>query len=233
MRNRIEIGRSLLGEGVEIGAYFSPWPLPSASRVHYVDLLSHEDILREFAGDPNLRDKDPSKIPVTDFIGSGECLPWFPDGSLDFVVSSHAIEHFVNPIGALESWIRKVRPGGTIAIIAPNKDHTFDKPREITAYNELRDAWNWKWCRDERRYSVFMEWRQTIDHLDVDVAAIRALEDYEHPTRNVHFSVWDYPAWEEFITSALRDVCAKLGVNYSNVEIYPDGFEMYAVFTVA
>ena len=34
-----------------------------------------------------------------------------PDGSFDFVFSSHCLEHLVNPIAAIEHWKKRTWPG--------------------------------------------------------------------------------------------------------------------------
>ncbi len=74
-------------------------------------------------------------LPV-DVVAPGDNLP-FADESQDFVVSSHVIEHFFDPIKALQEWLRVVRPGGYIFIIAPHKERTFDKERPRTTLREL------------------------------------------------------------------------------------------------
>jgi SAM-dependent methyltransferase len=71
-------------------------------------------------------------------VAPGDDLP-FKDGTLDYVLSSHVIEHFFDPVKALREWHRVIRPGGYIFIIAPHKDRTFDKPFEVTPLAELID----------------------------------------------------------------------------------------------
>ncbi|KAI1703844.1 methyltransferase domain-containing protein [Ditylenchus destructor] len=60
------------------------------------------------------------------------CLLPFPDESQDFVISSHVIEHFYDPIRTIEEWLKVVRPGGYVYIIAPHKERTFDKDKKRT-----------------------------------------------------------------------------------------------------
>ena len=73
------------------------------------------------------------KLPV-DVVASGDDLP-FPDKSFDFVVSSHVIEHFFNPIKALLEWQRVA--SRYIVIICPHKARTFDSERPLTTLAEL------------------------------------------------------------------------------------------------
>ena len=74
-------------------------------------------------------------LPV-DVVSPGDQLP-LEDNSVDFVISSHVIEHFPDPIKALREWYRVVKPGGYLYIIAPHKERTFDKERSRTTLAEL------------------------------------------------------------------------------------------------
>lgn len=74
-------------------------------------------------------------MPV-DIASPGDQLP-LDDSSVDFVISSHVIEHFPDPIKALKEWRRVVRPGGYIYVVAPHKERTFDKDRDRTTLAEL------------------------------------------------------------------------------------------------
>ena len=71
-----------------------------------------------------------------DIIANGDNIP-LPDGSHDFVVSSHVLEHFPNPIKALLEWDRLIRPGGIIFMIVPHKERTFDKQKPRTPLQHL------------------------------------------------------------------------------------------------
>jgi SAM-dependent methyltransferase len=74
-------------------------------------------------------------LPV-DIIASGDNIP-VGDESYDFVVSSHVLEHFVNPIKAIVEWFRIIRPGGIIFMIVPDKERTFDRDRDRTTLGHL------------------------------------------------------------------------------------------------
>jgi len=69
-----------------------------------------------------------------DVISPGDDLP-FDDKSYDFVISSHVIEHFYDPIKALLEWQRVARK--YIFIICPHKYRMFDRDKERTTLNEL------------------------------------------------------------------------------------------------
>ena len=83
--------------------------------------------------------QDKNCAPATvNIVALGDDLP-FKDGALDYVLSSHVIEHFFDPVKALREWHRVIKPGGYIFILAPHKDRTFDKPYEVTPVTELID----------------------------------------------------------------------------------------------
>lgn len=54
--------------------------------------------------------------------GAGRSLAKFPDGSLDYVFSSHCLEHIQDWRESLQEWTRKVRPGGTLFLYLPHPD---------------------------------------------------------------------------------------------------------------
>ncbi|MFA6184016.1 MAG: class I SAM-dependent methyltransferase [Parcubacteria group bacterium] len=71
-----------------------------------------------------------------DIVAQGDDLP-IEDNSQDFVINSHVLEHFSDPIKALKEWYRVVREGGYIFIIVPHKERTFDRKNPITTTEEL------------------------------------------------------------------------------------------------
>jgi SAM-dependent methyltransferase len=77
------------------------------------------------------------KLPV-DIVANGDDLP-FSDDSLDYVVSSHVIEHFFDPIKTLEEWMRVIKKGGYIFIICPHVCRVPDEHRPVTTLKELID----------------------------------------------------------------------------------------------
>jgi SAM-dependent methyltransferase len=100
------------GVGVEIGAGNSPipgiWPV-------YVDCF------REFG----------FEACRGDYYGHACMLP-FHDHSLDYVASSHVLEHVANPVAAFAEWYRVLKPGGLIYLVVPDRRHTWDHTRPLT-----------------------------------------------------------------------------------------------------
>ena len=134
-RGRIElVQKYLLGlNGIEIGASRKSFGLESQLGSYAnIDIIDAET---------RAKSKGWKKSKLVNFLASGDDLP-FKDETLDYVFSSHVVEHFFDPIKAIEEWYRVVRPGGYIAMIIPHKDRTFDRNRELTPVNELLDRYH-------------------------------------------------------------------------------------------
>ncbi len=56
-------------------------------------------------------------------------LDAFADGSLDYVFSSHCLEHLHRWDEALTLWIRKLRPGGILFLYVPHESMTLWEPK--------------------------------------------------------------------------------------------------------
>jgi SAM-dependent methyltransferase len=69
-------------------------------------------------------------------VATGSVLP-FADKEFDFVISSHVIEHFFDPIAALLEWVRVAKR--YVYLIVPHVDRTFDRGRPVTTIAELRE----------------------------------------------------------------------------------------------
>jgi SAM-dependent methyltransferase len=81
--------------------------------------------------------KNCGSIMPVDVVANGDDLP-FVDGEWDFVINSHVIEHFYDPISTLNEWLRVIKPGGLLLMIIPHKERTFDKNRPLTTLEELK-----------------------------------------------------------------------------------------------
>lgn len=71
------------------------------------------------------------------YIAEATALDFAANGSYDFVLSSHAIEHTANPLSALREWRRVVRSGGSLIMIVPHREGTFDHRRPVTSIDHL------------------------------------------------------------------------------------------------
>uniref|UniRef100_A0A914Y2Z0 Methyltransferase type 11 domain-containing protein n=1 Tax=Panagrolaimus superbus TaxID=310955 RepID=A0A914Y2Z0_9BILA len=115
-------------QGIEIGgSLHNPFCLNTIN----VDFTNQSTIYKEaekrFSGGNYLN---------VDIVASGDKLP-FANETYDFVISSHSIEHFYDPIKTIEEWLRVIKKGGYIFMIIPHKERTFDKPKNRTTLKEL------------------------------------------------------------------------------------------------
>jgi SAM-dependent methyltransferase len=106
------------GEGIEIGPGPKPQIIPSENvSVHYLEEMPQEKWASNYdnTGRRGTAAADWSRY----MIGRAHELP-VADGSLDFIFSSHVFEHLANPIGHLEHWSKKLRPGGAVLVVCPD-----------------------------------------------------------------------------------------------------------------
>jgi SAM-dependent methyltransferase len=54
--------------------------------------------------------------------GDAQLLAGVEDELLDFVHSSHCLEHLRDPREALENWLRVLKPGGHLVVLVPDED---------------------------------------------------------------------------------------------------------------
>jgi SAM-dependent methyltransferase/uncharacterized protein YbaR (Trm112 family) len=98
--------------GVEIGAHVDPVP---GVAPYYVE-----------------RDADyDHRAGRQDVQADGVLLP-IRSGELDFLCSSHVLEHVPDVIVALLEWWRVLRRGGLLYLIVPDRRFTFDRARQPT-----------------------------------------------------------------------------------------------------
>ena len=60
---------------------------------------------------------------ITDFDrqhGDAQTMAGVEDNSFDFLHASHVLEHLIDPVSALESWLRVIIPGGHLIITVPD-----------------------------------------------------------------------------------------------------------------
>jgi SAM-dependent methyltransferase len=180
----------LRGEGIEIGALHQPLPLPGGAKATYVDRMRVADLRGHY---PELAD-----LPLIepDVLDDGETLATFADASQDFVVANHFLEHCQNPIAALQTLLRVLKPGGVLFLAVPDRRFTFDVDRPPTPIEHLiRDYTDGpEWSRRQH----FEEWvrlvnKQPEDRVDASVAYLMSI-DY-----SIHFHVWRAVDLLEFI----------------------------------
>lgn len=82
--------------------------------------------------------------------GDAELMESIPDNTLDFVHSSHCLEHMRNPSIALDNWLRILKPGGHMICLIPDEDlyeqgefpSTFNSDHKHTFTIHKRNSWS-------------------------------------------------------------------------------------------
>ena len=123
------LARHLCGRGVEIGALWRKFPVPTKAKVYYVDRLSTEDLHRHYT-------EVTAAVVRSDLVADAMHLP-FAARSLDFLIASHVLEHLPLPLAALRHWYELLRPSGVLLLKIPDKRYTFDVRRERTMLQHL------------------------------------------------------------------------------------------------
>lgn len=82
---------------------------------------------------------DRDRTPGRQLVAEAADLRAIADGTYEFVLSSHAIEHTANPLLALTEWKRVVRQDGYLLLVVPHRDGTFDHRRPVTLLSHLKE----------------------------------------------------------------------------------------------
>jgi SAM-dependent methyltransferase len=77
------------------------------------------------------------KAPGKNIFRDASNLSSIADHSYDFILSSHNLEHFANPVKALQEWKRVTRPGGGLILVLPDYSRTFDHRRSPTSVDHM------------------------------------------------------------------------------------------------
>lgn len=183
----------LRGSGIEVGAGTSPMPLPLACEVRYVDVYDIEGLKREAYDGQSAND-----FVVPEIQAQFEDLSVIPDGSLDFVVSCHVIEHTRDPIGTIAGAWRKLRPGGSVVLVVPEMTRTFDKHRALTPLAHMVEDYRSAdpaRLRDQAHFQEFYE-KAFVTPPESYEATWRAKWEEAYP---IHYHTWTHPSFGEMI----------------------------------
>jgi SAM-dependent methyltransferase len=104
------------------------------------------------------------KAPGRMFFGEGSDLSQIPDASYDFVLSSHNLEHFANPVKAIREWQRVLRPDGAMILVLPNYKYTFDHRRTPTPVDHMLNDFDQDMGEDDLTHL-----EEILEHHDVDL----------------------------------------------------------------
>jgi len=137
--NRAELFSRMKGDGVEIGPGPKPQALPTRKRrVRYVEQAT-PDMWQSLYGKetPTPVDKNLWNRYV---VGTAGNIP-ADKASLDFIFSSHVVEHLANPLGHFAYWASLLKPGGFVAAVIPDRDGCQDYPFPASSVEEIVSEW--------------------------------------------------------------------------------------------
>jgi SAM-dependent methyltransferase len=135
-------------------------------------------------------------------VDDGERLASIGDGTQDFVIANHFLEHCQNPIGALVSMFRVLRAGGILFLAVPDKRYTFDVDRPITPLEHLlRDhregpAWSYRQHCEE--------WVSLVERLRAPREIETRLAELAERNHPIHFHVWTQTEMLELFVALRR-----------------------------
>ncbi len=203
--NRTELAKKYFkGYGIEIGAGPHPWPNPDNADILYVE--------RELG-------------PGVDVLGDGFNLTLlnlhFP---YDFILNSHVLEHTPDPINAIREWSECLSPGGFLIMAVPDKDETFDLPRELTPLEML----DHKDGADLLSFKIrqYVDWVQVIDKLE-GIPLRDKVQRFVRENMHVHFPVWNEYEFDRFI----NHISMQFG--FFRREFQKEGHEFFVVLEKA
>jgi len=175
----------LRGNGIEIGGLHLAIPMPAGASVRYVDRITVPELREHY---PELDDWD---LVSVDIVDDGEVLATIEDGSVDFIIANHFLEHCEDPIRTIETHLRKLRPGGVLFYAVPDKRYTFDFRRPRTPISHVvSDHENGP---EASRAEHYLEWVRLVDSeedLPDEQAIRRHAEKLEAEGYSIHFHVW-------------------------------------------
>jgi SAM-dependent methyltransferase len=191
---RRRIGRRFLrGRGLEIGALHSPIAVARGTQVTYVDRESTPALRRSYPEWSSV-----SFVEV-DLVDDGERLEKVPDASQDFVIASHMLEHCENPLGTMRNHFAKLRPGGVLFYIIPDRRKSFDQKRPLTEFEHL--------VEDDRagpegsRWDHYLEFAALASDISEDQVEFTAQRMLEAGS-SIHFHVWEDSTFRDFLEQA-------------------------------
>src|SRR5262249_5054518 len=155
---------------------------------------------------------DVKNIRAPDFVTDLESMRGIENASMDFVIANHVLEHVENPLRALASMNRVLRPSGIAFIALPDKRFTFDKDRAITSLEHLLK--DHKQGPDSSLAGHYDEWARCVDGLTGDAHKQKCAIMLEKRV-NIHFHVWDYSAMLEMFAYVTRMPDIELQVEMS------------------
>ena len=163
----------------------------------YVDRMSKDDLRTHY---PELE-----QLPLVhvDVIDDGEKLATISNGSLDFVIANHFLEHSQDPIGTLKNMFRVLKPGGVLYLALPDKRYSFDVDRQTTPLEHLRaDHANGPEASKDEHFSEYVSRVFGLNGEAFEMEKAKLLK----MNYSIHFHTWTLNTFIEFLLSISEEV---------------------------
>lgn len=172
----------LRGDGIEVGALHHPLEVPDSARVKYVDRMSVPDLRKHY---PELQSENLVNV---DIIDNGETLTTVDEGSQDFVIANHFIEHCQDPVRTIQNLLRVLKKDGILYLAVPDKRFSFDSDRPVTSIEHLlRDYEEGpEWSKREH----YEEWVKLVEKEQNQEKSEWMVKQLIKRDYSIHFHVW-------------------------------------------
>jgi SAM-dependent methyltransferase len=152
------------------------------------------------------------KAPGKNIFRDASNLSSIASHTYDLVLSSHNLEHFANPVKALQEWKRVTRPGGGLILVLPNYARTFDHRRTPTSVDHMFEDFRQDTQEDDLSHLPEILDRHDLDR-DPGAGSAeefrrRSLDNFNN--RCLHHHVFD--------KTNSRELLARCGMNVVAVE---------------
>lgn len=215
------IGSTLSGIGLEFGAGASPFPVSLDSNVRFADMFSYESL--KSAMYPGQQAHD---LIRPDYVTDIKTLVGIPDASFDFIIACHVIEHTNNPIEAIDSCYRALKPGGSLVLVVPDMTKTFDSKRVSTTLEHLIE--DYERPSRERDLEHYEEFYLKAFEIPAECNLVDYASEKQAEGGDLHYHAWTYGSF-----AGLVEWCARnrgWQVDFSHPTLPgPDNIEFYFV----
>jgi SAM-dependent methyltransferase len=214
MLNRAALISRLRGRGVEIGPGPRPQALPTWRRkVSYVEQAT-PDAWQSLYGRET---PTPVNRKLWDryVVGTADNIP-AEEASLDFIFSSHVVEHLANPLGHLAYWAKLLKPGGLVVAVIPDKDGCQDYAFAPSTVAEIMAEW------EAGSMQVTIEHYRRWGKIQMPGSTAEALME---SGRSIHVHFYT-PA---FMANLLAQTVARLGFQRFTVTSQPNHKDFHVV----
>ncbi|WP_323123607.1 methyltransferase domain-containing protein [Burkholderia alba] len=146
-RSKILEGITRNHQGIEIGPWFNPIaPKREGFNCLSLDVYDTETLLSKASEDGSISKEQLSQIEAVDLVGSSVEIESIVRekgliGQIDYIVSSHNLEHIPDPIKFLQGCSRILKVGGILSLAVPDKRGCFDHFRPHSSLGDWLEAY--------------------------------------------------------------------------------------------